>query len=185
MERLSDFLDVSMFPTLDGELVDEVLAGGGRSVSELLMLYFACITSDPDEVEFGDGPARIAQLISDLADDGDEEAMMAQIALDTVENDEVSEEAVIVGAAMMQAVASRPILRNVLSGDMDFDAAAPALMVIKMLVDHLVGDLFDLDELGDVDLDDMDLDDMDLDDLNRALMLDPDHDFDGDFDDRR
>ena len=180
MDRLSDFLDTSMFPTLDGELVDEVLAGGGRGVSELLMLYFACVTSDPDEVDFGDGPARIAQVISDLADDGDEEAMMAQIALDTVENDEATEEAVIVGAAMMQAVANGPILRNVLSGDMDFDAAAPALMVVKMLVDHLVGDILDLDELGDIDFDDLDLDD-----LNGPILFDPDHDFDGDFDDRR
>ena len=172
---------MSAFPPLDAALVDDVLAEGARSASELLMLYFACVTSDSDEAAFADAPDRIAEAISDMADDGDEEAMMAMVALATLASQETSDEARIVGVAMMQAVASRPLLRNVITGDMDYEAAAGALSVIKMLSDGLLEDIFPSDSLGDFD--DLDLDDIDFDELASQLGL-SDLDLDGDPDDR-
>ena len=183
MDRFYESMDLSAFPPLDASLVDDVLAEGSRSASELLMLYFACVTSDSDEYRFSDAPDRIAEAISDMADDGDEDAMMAMAALATLASDDASDEARIVGAAMMQAVASRPLLRNVIAGDMDYEAAAAALSVIKMLSDGLLQDIFPADSLDDID--DLDLDDMDFDALASQLGLselglDPD----GDYDDR-
>ncbi|MYC34922.1 MAG: hypothetical protein F4X64_17335 [Chloroflexi bacterium] len=160
MDRFFESPDLSGFPPLNVELVNDVLlSSGDRSVSELLMLYFACVTSDPDEQDFIDATERIALVISDRADDGDEEAMMAMVALGTLESDDDSEEATIVGAAMLQAVGALPILRNVIAGEMDYEAAAPPLMMIKMLADHALLDVLDPDDgLEDLDFDDIDLD---------------------------
>ncbi len=184
MDRFFDSMDLSAFPPLDASLVDDVLAEGSRSASELLMLYFACLTSESDEYGFSDAPDRIAEAISDMADDGDEEAMMAMVALETLASDAATDEARIVGVAMMQAVASRPLLRNVIAGDMDYEAAAGALSVIKMLSDGLLQDIFASDG-GLDDFDDLDLDDIDFEDLASQLGLaELDLDPDGDYDDR-
>ena len=181
MDNFNESMDMSAFPPLDAALVDDVLAQGGRSASELMMLYFACLTSDSDESAFADAPDRIAEAISDMADDGDEEAMMAMVALASLATEEESDEARIVGVAMMQAVASRPLLRNVIAGDMDYEAAAAALSVIKMLADGLLQDIFPSGGMDD--LDDLDLDDIDFDELASQLGL-SDLDLDGDSDDR-
>lgn len=182
MDRFFGPVDDGVFESLTGEMVDDFLEGGERDVSELLMLYFACVSADPEEVDFGDGPERIVEMLSDMADDGDEDALMAMVAVETLETESATDEAVIVGAAMMQAVASRPILRNIISGDMDYDAAVPALMVIKMLADHLVSDVVGDD---DFDLDDIDLDDFDFDAFGESLGFPAsDDDFDGEFNDR-
>ena len=178
MDRFFESPDLSAFPPLDVQLINDVLlSSGDRSVSELLMLYFACVTSDPDEQDFIDATERIAQVISDRADDGDEDAMMAMVALDTLELDEATEEATIVGAAMLQLVASRPILRDVISGDLDYEAAAAPLTVIKMLTDHLLIDVLDPEGLDDLDVD---LDDIDFNQLAAELGL---SELDLDFDD--
>ena len=165
MDRFFESPDLSAFPPLNPELVDEVLSSGGRSVSELLMLYFACVTSDPEEHDFDDATRRIAQVISDQADDGDEDAMMALVALENLENDDAPDEAVIVGAAMLQVVATLPILRNVIAGEMDYEAAASPLMLVKMLADHALLDVLDPED----GLDDLDLDDIDFDQLASDL----------------
>lgn len=178
MDNFFESMDMSAFPPLDAALVDDVLSGGGRSASELLMLYFACVTSDAEELE--DAPDRIAEAISDMADDGDEEAMMAMIALGSLASEDASPETRMVGVAMFQSVASRPLLRNVISGDMDFETAAGALSVIKILADGLMQDI-----LGPDDLDDLDLDDIDFEELASQLGISElDLDLDGDSDDR-
>lgn len=181
MDRFFDAIDLSAFPPLDAALIEDILDEGGRSASELLMLYFACLTSDSDELGFSDAPDRIAEAISDMADDGDEEAMMAMVALNALALDDASDEARIVGVAMMQAVASRPLLRNVITGDMDYGAAAGALSVIKMLSDGLLQDIFQSDAPGDQD--DLDLDDIDFDELVSRLGI-SEMELDGDYDDR-
>jgi len=180
VDRFFESPDLSAFPPLTAEMVEDVLSAGGHIVSELLMLYFACVTSDPDEHDFADAPQRIIQEISDLADDGDEDAMMAMVALDTLELENATEEATIVGAAMLQLVASRPILRDVISGDLDFEAAAAPLTVIKMLTDHLLVDVLDPEGLDDLDDLDVDLDDIDFNQLAAELGL---SEFDLDLDD--
>jgi len=183
VDNFFESMDMNAFSPLDAALVDDVLAQGSRSASELLMLYFACLTRDSDEYGFSDAPDRIAEAISDMADDGDEEAMMAMVALETLTSDATSDEARIVGVAMMQAVASRPLLRNVISGDMDYEAAAGALSVIKMLSDGLLQDIFTTG--GSDDFDDLDLDDIDFDELASQLGLSElELDPDGDYDDR-
>ena len=166
MDRFFESPDLSGFPPLNVELIDDVLSSSGdRSVSELLMLYFACVTSDPDEQDFIDATESIAQVISDRADDGDEDAMMALVALENLESDDASEEATIVGAAMLQVVAALPVLRSVIAGDMDYEAAAPPLMLVKMLADHALLDVLEPED----GLDDLDLDDIDFDQLASDL----------------
>ena len=183
MTQFFDSMDTSGFPPLDAALVDDVLAQGGRSASELLMLYFACVTAVSDDEAFSDAPDRIAEAISDLADDGDEEAMMAMIALGTLAAEDTPDEARIVGVAMMQSVASRPLLRNVIAGDMDFETAAGALTVIKLLCDGLLNDLFPAEGMGSFD--DLHYDDIDFDDLASQLGIsDLELDLDGDSNDR-
>ena len=75
---------------------------------------------------------------------------------------------------MLNAVTSRPLLRGVITGDLDTDTAAGALTVINMLSTHLLGDVFDLD-----DIDDLDLDDIDFEELAAQLGV---SDFDDDID---
>ena len=184
MDRFFESPDLSAFPPLNVELVNDVLlSSGDRSVSELLMLYFACVTSDPDEQDFIDATERIAQVISDRADDGNEEAMMAMVALENLESEDASDEATIVGAAMLQAVASRPLLRDVIAGDLDYEAAAAPLTVIKMLTDHLLLDVLNPEGLDDID--DLDLNDIDFSQLASELGVSEfDLDFDGEPNDR-
>ena len=160
MTQFFDDMDMSMLVPLDAEMVEEALSGSARSVSELLMLYFACLTNTEDETAIVDAPERIALALSDMADDGDEDAMMAMVAISNLTSDEAPEQDVIVGVAMLNSVASRPLLRSVISGDLDTDTAAGALSVINMLSTHLLGDLLDLDDFDDLDLDDIDFDEL-------------------------
>ena len=184
MDNLFNSEDMGGLPALDRETLEDILAGGRHSASEWLMLYFACVTGDPENVEFGDAPERIMRNISDLADDGDEEAMMAMVALQNVESDDATPEAVIVGAAMLQAVATLPILRSVIAGDMDYETAAGPLTLAKMLADHILLDVLDPD--GSADPDDIDLDDIDFEELAAQLGIsDLDLDIDGEPNDRR
>ena len=176
--------DMSSRPALDPETLEGILAGEQHSASEWLMLYFACVTSDPDEFDFGDAPERIMRNISDQADDGDEEAMMAMVALQNVGADDATPEAIIVGAAMLQAVATLPILRNVIAGSMGYEAAAGPLTLVKMLADHILLDV--LDPEGSDDMDGVDSDDIDFDELAAQLGIsDLDLDIDGDPNDRQ
>ena len=71
MTQFFDDMDMSMLVPLDAAMVDEALSGSNRSVSELLMLYFACLTNTNDEIAIIEAPERIALAISDMADDGD------------------------------------------------------------------------------------------------------------------
>lgn len=174
MTQFFDDMDMSMLVPLDAAMVEEALSGSNRSVSELLMLYFACLTNTNDEIAIIEAPERIALAISDMADDGDEDAMMAMVAISTLSSDDAPEQDVIVGVSMLNAVTSRPLLRGVITGDLDTDTAAGALTVINMLSTHLLGDVFDLD-----DIDDRDLDDIDFEELAAQLGV---SDFDDDID---
>ncbi len=160
MATFFDPMDMSMLVPLDAEMVEEALSGPNRSASELLMLYFACLTNTTDEPAIVDAPDRIALAISDMADDGDEDAMMAMVAISTLSSDQAPEQDVIVGVSMLNAVTSRPLLRGVISGDLDTDTAAGALSVINMLSTHLLGDVMDIDDIDDLDLDDIDLEEL-------------------------
>ena len=160
MTQFFDDMDMSMLVPLDADMVEEALSGSNRSVSELLMLYFACLTNTNDEIAIVDAPERIALAISDMADDGDEDAMMAMVAISTLSSDDAPEQDVIVGVAMLNSVATRPLLRGVISGELDADTAAGALSVINMLSAHLLGDALDLDDIDDLDLDDIDFEEL-------------------------
>ncbi len=180
MDRFLNSFDLDSGASLDPEVVSDILANDDRSASELLMLYFVCSTSDPEEHDFGDVPERIAEKISDLADDGDEDAMMAMVALDVLASDDPTEEATIVGVAMLQLVATRPILRDIIDNKMDYEAAAAPLMVIKMLADHLMLDVLDPEGMDDLDMDDIDFDEL----ASQLGMSNFDDNFDGDLNDR-
>ena len=180
MDRFSDAFNAGEFPPLDHALINEVLDDSPRDASELLMLYFACFTGEPDDPDMVYTSDRIATTISDMADDGDEDAMMAMVAMSTLYRDDASASDIIVGVAMLRAVASRPLLRNVIFGDMDHEAATAGLSVINLLADHLLADVFDADELDDLDLDDIDFDRL----ANDLGVSDFDLDLDGDSDGR-
>ena len=106
------------------------------------------------------------------------------VALQTVERDDAPPEGIIVGAAMLLVVASLPILRNVISGDMDYATAAGPLTLVKMLADHVLLDVYDPEEADD--LNDINLDDIDFDELaSRLGISDLDLGSDGDPNDRR
>ncbi len=180
MNRYFDDFDMSMLVPVDSSAVEDALNNPDRTVSELLLLYFVCLSRDPDGVGLDESTDRIAQTISDLADDGDEEAMMAMVAISALSSEHAAESDVIVGVAMLHAVASRPLLSSVVSGDLDHDTAAGALGVINVLSNELLGDVLDLD-----DLDDLELDDLDLSELASELGVSEfDLDFDGELNDR-
>ncbi len=180
MTQFFDDMDMSMLVPLDADMVEEALSGSNRSVSELLMLYFACLTNTTDEIAIVDAPERIALAISDMADDGDEDAMMAMVAISTLSSDDAPEQDVIVGVAMLNSVATRPLLRGVISGELDADTAAGALSVINMLSAHLLGDALDLDDIDDLDLDDIDFEEL----AARLGVSDFDDDVDGELNGR-
>ena len=92
MTQFFDDMDMSMLVPLDAAMVEEALSGSNRSVSELLMLYFACLTNTNDETAIIEAPERIALAISDMADDGDEDAMMAMVAISTLSSDDAPEQ---------------------------------------------------------------------------------------------
>ncbi len=169
MKQLFESLNPNVPPTLDADLLDDILAEGGRTASELIMLYFASLAANPDADASDDIADRIIQAISDLADDGDEDAMMSRVALTALDSAGAPDEARIVGVAMMQAVVSRPILQDVISGDVDYEDAAASLSVIKIFSDSLLQDVFPPDGLDD--LDDVDLDDIDFGELASQLGL--------------
>jgi hypothetical protein len=150
------FSDLSMLVPVDSALVEAALDNPDRTASELLLLYFACLTSDSDGAAVEDAPERIALAISDMADDGDEEAIMAMIAISALTDDDAPVADVIVGVAMLNTVASRPLLRSVISGDLDNETVAGALSVFNMLSNELLGAAIDLDDIDDLDLDDID-----------------------------
>ena len=178
MNRFFDDFDMSMLVPVDAAMVEDALENPDRSASELLLLYFACLTNDPDEIAIDDAAERVGLAISDLADDGDEEAMMAMMAIQGVSSDDSTEAEVVIGIAMLNAVASRPLLRSVISGDLDHETAAGALSVVNLLCSQLVGNLSDSDGL-----DDLDLDDLDFSELAAELGV-SDFDVDGEWDDR-
>ena len=112
-----------------------------------------------------------------MAEEGDEDAMLAMTALTTLaeESGSGSDDAKTVGTAMFRAVASRPILLSVTHGQMDFEAAAAALAVIDTLANGFSD--------GDIDIDD--IDDLDIDELADILgVSDLNLDWDNDYDDR-
>ena len=169
-------------PDLDGEqsltveAVEQALAKGDGTAADLLMLYLACLVSDPNEQEeFGGVADRVADALFEMAEEGDEDAMLAMTALNALMEEDGSDDAKTVGAAMFRAVATRPILLSVADGRMDFEAATAALEVI----DTLAGGFSD----GDGDFDDFD--DLDIDELADILgVSDLRLDWHDDFDDR-
>ena len=169
---------MSMLVPVDAAMVEDALENPDRSASELLLLYFACLTNDPDEIAIDDAAERVGLAISDLADDGDEEAMMAMMAIQGVSSDDSTEAEVIIGIAMLNAVASRPLLRSVISGDLDHETAAGALSVVNLLCSQLVGNLSDSDGFDDIDLDDLDFSEL------AAELGVSEFDVDGEWDDR-
>ncbi len=178
MNRFFDDFDMSMLVPVDAAMVEDALENPDRSASELLLLYFACLTNDPDEIAIDDAAERVGLAISDLADDGDEEAMMAMMAIQGVSSDDSTEAEVIIGIAMLNAVASRPLLRSVISGDLDHETAAGALSVVNLLCSQLVGNLSDSDGFDDIDLDDLDFSEL------AAELGVSEFDVDGEWDDR-
>ena len=174
MDRLFESPDFEGIPPLSMEVVDEALNRGDVTAAELLMLYFACATAESEDAgEMSNAAERIADYLLDLAEDEDEEAAMALMALNTLLSDDNSEAGLIVGAEMFRSVTMRSVLRNVIAGRMETEEAAAAVMVINSLTAHHLG--VDLDDVDDVDLDEL------------ASMLgvsDLDLDWDDDLDDR-
>ncbi len=171
-----DAMDLDGIPPLSAEVVDAALARPDKTAAELLMLYFACAAIEPTERdEFGGLADQVADAMFEMAEAGDEDAMMAMTALTTLMDEEVSAEATVVGVSMFKSVATRPILQNVITGKMDFENAAAALTVIETLAGGFLGDQFDLDDMDDADLDDL---------FSMLGVEDTDLDWDGDFDDR-
>lgn len=170
---LSDF-EESQSVTV--EAVEQALERGDGTAADLLMLYLACLVADPyEKEEFGGVADRVADALFEMAEEGDEDAMLAMTALTTLMEEDSSDEARAVGVAMFRAVATRPILMNVVDGKMDFEAATAALEVIDTLADSLLE--------GEVGMDE--LDDLDIDELANVLGVSTyDLDWENDFDDR-
>ena len=172
MDRLFESPDFEGIPPLSMEVVDEALHRGDITAAELLMLYFACATAEPEDTgEMSDAAERIADYLLDLAEDEDEEAAMALMALNTLLSDDNSEPALIVGAEMFRSVTMRSVLRSVIAGRMETEDAAAAIMVINSLTAHHLG--VDPDDVDDVDLDEL-----------AAMLGVSDLDWDDDIDDR-
>ena len=176
MDRPFDSPDFDGIPPLSAEVVAEALAREDITAAELLMLYFACAAIEPDEQEeFGGVPAQIADAMLEMAEEGDEDAMLAATALTALVDENSSHDAMVVGVAMFKSVATRPILQNVVTGKMEYEDAAAALTVINALGDGFLGGPFDLENMNDADLDEL------------ATMLgfsDTDLDQDGEINDR-
>ena len=154
MDRLFESPDFEGIPPLSMEVVDEALNRGDVTAAELLMLYFACATAESEDAgEMSNAAERIADYLLDLAEDEDEEAAMALMALNTLLSDDNSEAGLIVGAEMFRSVTMRSVLRNVIAGRMETEEAAAAAMVINSLTAHHLG--VDLDDVDDVDLDEL------------------------------
>ena len=170
MNRSTEPPDFGGIPPMTREIVNAALDREDITAAELMMLYFACATIEPVEEEFGGAPARIANILLDLAEEGDEDAAMALMALNALVSEDVSEEALVVGVEMFRAISTRPILRNVIAEKMDLADAAAALTVINTLA-----------ETHGMNLDDPD--DADLDELAEILGV-SDLEWDGEPDDR-
>ena len=176
MNNYFDMPDLDGSAPLTAEAVEQALSRGDGTAADLLMLYLACLVADPDEqAEFGGIADRVADALFEMAEAGDEEAMLAMAALNALMEEEGSDDAKTVGMAMFRAVAARPILLSVADGRMDFDAAVAALEVVDTLAGGFSGDDIDFDDIDDLDIDeladilgvsklDLDWDDDDLDD---------------------
>ena len=175
MNNYFDSPDLDGAQSLTVEAVEQALAKGDGTAADLLMLYLACLVADPNEQEeFGGVADRVADALFEMAEAGDEDAMLAMAALNALTEEDGSDDARTVGVAMFRAVATRPILLSVAEGRMDFEAATAALEVINTLADGFS---------GDVDFDD--LDDLDIDELADVLGISElGLDWDDDFDDR-
>ena len=176
MNNYFDSPDLDGAQSLTVAAVEQALAKGDGTAADLLMLYLACLVADPNEQEeFGGVADRVADALFEMAEEGDEDAALAMAALNALAEEDGSDDAKTVGAAMFRAVATRPILLSVADGRMDFEAATAALEVI----DTLAGGFSD----GGGDLDDFD--DLDIDDLADILgVSDLGLDWHDDFDDR-
>lgn len=176
MNNYFDSPDLDGTQSLTVEAVEQALAKGDGTAADLLMLYLACLVADPNEQEeFGGVADRVADALFEMAEEGDEDAMLAITALNALMEEDGSDDAKTVGVAMFRAVATRPILLSVADGRMDFEAATAALEVI----DTLAGGFMD----GDGDFDDFD--DLDIDELADILgVSDLGLDWHDDFNDR-
>ena len=176
MNNYFDSPDLDGTESLTVEAVEQALARGDGTAADLLMLYLACLVGDPeDQEEFGGVADRVADALFEMAEAGDEDAQLAMTALNALMDEDGSDEARVVGAAMFRAVATRPILLSVADGRMDFDAATAALDVIETLVSGFSGEDIDLDDIDDLDIDEL---------ANILGVSDLVLDWDDDFDDR-
>ena len=148
--------DLDETQSLTVEAVEQALERGDGTAADLLMLYFACLVTDPDEPEeFGGVADQVADALFEMAEAGNEDAVLAMAALNTLMDEDGSDDARTVGAAMFRAVATRPILLSVADGRMDFEAATAALEVIESLAGGFLADGFEPDDLDDLDIDEL------------------------------
>lgn len=138
--------DPNSAPALDEGMVDEIIASPERTASDLLVLYFTSLISDLEDARGDAVNDRIVNALADMSDGGDGDAAMALMALEEISTDDGAPEAKAVAIAMFEQVALKPILRDAISGELDFATAASGIAAVKAFAELLLEDVFGTDD---------------------------------------
>ena len=152
------------------EVIDTILEAPEKSASDLVALYLSVMladaaTMDYDVDEVGD---RIIDALNRMADEGDEEALMAALGLvNLLAGDDTPLGARAVFIAMLEVVILKPIALAAAREQLDYHTAGLGVSMIKSFTESLLREGLDgvadeedgADEIGTEGLDSI-LDDL-------------------------
>ena len=165
--------DMGMGTMVTQEVIDTILNAPEKSASDLVALYLSSMMADPatmdyDVDEVGD---RIMEALNRMADDGDDDALLATLGLGnllTGEDTPIPARAVFI--AMLEVVMLKPLALAAAYERLDYHTAGVGVTIIKSFTESLLRDGLDDDDGDDDDDDEMGLSELDsvLDELSNG-----------------
>lgn len=136
------------------EVIDTILNAPEKSASDLVALYLSVMLSDAatmdyDVDEVGD---RIIEALNRMADDGDDDALLAALALVNLLTDDAPPAARAVFIVMLEVVILKPLALAAAHEQLDYHTAGLGVAAIKSFTESLLREgLDDDDDSGDDD----------------------------------
>ena len=142
------------------EVIDTILEAPEKSASDLVALYLSVMLSDAATMDYDveDVGDRIIEALNRMADDGDEEALMAALmaalALVNLLTEDAPPAARAVFIVMLEVVILKPIALAAAHEQLDYHTAGLGVAAIKSFTESLLREGLDDDDDDDGDGDD-------------------------------